>query len=37
MTITAFGLTSEAQEALFDRVADAAHALDEQVTCWGPS
>lgn len=35
ITVTAFGLDAAALEALFDRVADAAHALDEQVTCSG--
>lgn len=33
--VSAFGLNAAEAEALFDRVADAAHALDEQVTCYG--
>lgn len=33
MRISAFGLTPDQQAALFDRVAEAAHALDEQVSC----
>lgn len=32
ITVEAFDMTSEQAEALFDRVAEAAHALDEQVT-----
>jgi hypothetical protein len=35
ITISSFGLTGAEQEALFDRVATAAHALSEQVTCFG--
>lgn len=33
VTVNAFDLTLEEQDALFDRVSDAAHALDQQVTC----
>ncbi len=34
--VTVWGdLTEDQRAALFDRVADAAHALDEQVTCGG--
>jgi hypothetical protein len=33
ITVAAFGLDLAAQVALFDRVADAAHELDEQVMC----
>ena len=33
--VSAFEMTPEQYEALFDRVAEAAHALDEQVTCSG--
>jgi hypothetical protein len=32
ITVYAYGLTVEQADALFDRVADAAHELDEQVT-----
>lgn len=35
MDIYAYGLSPDELEALFDRVADAAHALDEQVLCVG--
>lgn len=35
MTVHAFGLDAAAVDALFTRVADAAHALDELVTCYG--
>lgn len=34
ITVAAFGLNQEQADALFDRVADAAHALDEEVTCY---
>lgn len=38
ITIQAFGLTDAEAEAMFDRVADAAHDLDEEVTCsMGPA
>lgn len=37
MTVYAYGLTPDAEDALFNRVADAAHVLDEQVTCAGAS
>lgn len=33
ITVSSFGLTIEAQSALFDRIADAAHALGEHVCC----
>lgn len=33
MTVFVFDATDEEAEAMFDRVALAAHALDEQVTC----
>ena len=33
--VSAFGLSAEQFDALFDRVAEAAHALDESVTCSG--
>lgn len=33
--IHAYGLDDAAVDALFDRVATAAHALDEEVTCTG--
>lgn len=33
ITVHSFGLSDAAQRALFERVADAAHALDENVTC----
>lgn len=35
ITVSAFGLTESEQEALFDRVAVAAHALEQQVVCFG--
>lgn len=35
ITVSSFGLSTAEQQALFDRVADAAHACDEQVTCFG--
>ncbi len=31
--VEAFGLTEAEADALFDRVSEAAHALDQQVTC----
>jgi len=33
--VVAYGLNDAATDALFERVADAAHALDEQVTVSG--
>lgn len=33
--VYAYGLDDAAIDALFDRVADAAHELDEEVTCTG--
>jgi hypothetical protein len=33
--VHAHGLSDKAWDALFDRVADAAHKLDEEVTCGG--
>ena len=33
--VQAFGLNAAAREALFDRIADAAHELDEPVFCSG--
>lgn len=30
ITVRAFGLTPDAASAMFDRVAEAAHALDEE-------
>lgn len=35
ITVQAFDMTDDQIDALFDRVADAAHALDEQVTVGG--
>jgi hypothetical protein len=35
MRVSAFGLAEDALDALFDRVAEAAHALDESVMCSG--
>lgn len=35
IVVQAFDLTDAEVEALFDRVADAAHALDEQLFCYG--
>ena len=35
ITVFVFDLTSNEADALFDRVADAAHALDEQAACHG--
>lgn len=33
--VVAYGLDDTARDALFDRIADAAHDLDEQVTVSG--
>ena len=33
ITVLAWGLTVEAADAMFDRVADAAHALNESLCC----
>jgi hypothetical protein len=33
--VVAYGLDDEARDALFDRIADAAHDLDEEVTVGG--
>lgn len=33
ITVEVFGVSGDEAKALFDRVADAAHALDESVTC----
>jgi hypothetical protein len=35
ITVHCYDFTDDAIDALFDRVADAAHALDEQVMCSG--
>jgi hypothetical protein len=35
IVVQAFDLTDAEAEALFDRVADAAHANDEQLFCFG--
>jgi hypothetical protein len=35
VTVMGFEMTDEEAEALFDRVIDVAHALDEQVICSG--
>lgn len=35
ISVQAYDLTPAQEDALFDRVADAAHALDEQVCCSG--
>lgn len=35
VTVHCYNFTDNAIDALFDRVADAAHALDEEVMCSG--
>lgn len=37
ITVHAFGLDDAAKEAMFDRIVEAAHALDEEVFCIGAS
>lgn len=35
VTVSAFELSEDEAEALFDRIADAAHDLNQQVICTG--